>query len=287
VGVDEERSLVQRARTFNPVYPKWEYPSLPAGVRNWLVARYLSDPTPGPALRDDPEPIVFVPFDTFADYLVSAGCELMPNLDIWKNAGWIEDVMAVIPPSLEPNDALPYYFVRLSLPPGRHRLVGIRRAVLNTPTDTTAEKRAPQTDTGERAPDDRSQDVEQPHHRQATATSGANTDRSATENGKPDSKGPPSGPFDDLRDASQALKLKGKMATVVRLLCERAGCVPLADLALECEWATTADENSAVYVNSWNSLRCDLNKKLKKHGWRLVQHDLCAVAERLKPSAGK
>ena len=149
-------------------------------------------------------------------------------------------------------------------------------------------KGTPQTDTGERAPIHLLQDGEQPHHREVTATSTAGTDKTATENRKQDSKTPPpNGPFDDLRDAGNTLKLKGKMAAVVRLLCERAGRVPLVDLALECEWATNADENSAVYVNSWNSLRYDLNKKLKKHGWRLVQHDLCAVAERLKPSAGK
>ncbi len=149
-------------------------------------------------------------------------------------------------------------------------------------------KRAPQTDTGKRAPTDPLQDDGQPRHRDATATSTAGTDKTATEHRKQDSKEtPPDGPFDDLRDAGKRLKLKGKMAAVVRLLCERAGSVPLADLALECEWVTTADENSAVYVNSWNSLRHDLNQKLKTHSWRLVQRDMCAVAVRLKPSAGK
>lgn len=110
-------------------------PPLPAAVRNWLVARYLSDPTPGPVFDNDPEPMVFVRHDTFADYLVSVGYDLLPNLDAWKNAGWIRDVMVDLTPSSDPNASAPYAIARLNLPFGRLRLVGIRQTVLTAPTE--------------------------------------------------------------------------------------------------------------------------------------------------------
>jgi hypothetical protein len=111
---------------------------LPAPVRNWLIARYLSDPTPGRwriAAGADPEPVVFVRYDSFADYLLTAGYELLPNLDAWQNAGWIMDTFANIRQSADRNDLLPDCIARLNLPPGRHRLVGIRRSVLDAPAD--------------------------------------------------------------------------------------------------------------------------------------------------------
>ncbi len=91
--------------------------------------------------------------------------------------------------------------------------------------------------------------------------------------------------FGDLRAA--AATLRGNQKVLVLLLCERGGRVPLPDVALACEWETDRTCDTAVYVNSWNSLRYDLNAKLKKHGWRLCRFDSCAVAERLRTSAGK
>ncbi len=82
--------------------------ALPASVRNWLTARYLADPTPGPwQFADDaePEPAVFVRYEDFAEYLLNAGIEILPNLDTWRNAGWIEDVHIDLAPTNNPTDS--------------------------------------------------------------------------------------------------------------------------------------------------------------------------------------
>ena len=116
-----------------------ELAQLPAAVRRWLTARYLADPTPGMLRRTDgaePEPIVFVRYEEFAEYLVNAGFDLLPNLDDWKNAGWIDDVYADLTPTDSPTNPLPYYLARLNLPLGRHRLVGIWRTVLDAPAES-------------------------------------------------------------------------------------------------------------------------------------------------------
>jgi len=108
-------------------------------VRNWLTARYLADPYPGRwqlAPAADPQPVVFVPFPEFAAFLLAAGVELLPSLDAWKAAGWIEDVRAELRPSDDPAARPPEF--RLALPPGDHRLVGIRRSVLDAPTEPPA-----------------------------------------------------------------------------------------------------------------------------------------------------
>jgi hypothetical protein len=114
--------------------------ALPPLVRNWLIGRYLEDPTPGLCSLSDegqPEPVVFVRYSDFTDFLVQAGIELLPNLDVWRKAGWIADVMAVITLSAkEDSKPLPYVLARLNLSPGRHRLIGIRRGVFDAPVET-------------------------------------------------------------------------------------------------------------------------------------------------------
>ncbi|QDU23379.1 hypothetical protein [Urbifossiella limnaea] len=112
---------------------------LPAGVRNWLTARYLADPNPARwqlAPAADPEPVVFVRFPEFAAFLLAAGVDLLPSLDAWKAAGWIADVRAELRPSDDPAARPPDF--RLSLPAGDHRLVAIRRAALDAPTEPPA-----------------------------------------------------------------------------------------------------------------------------------------------------
>jgi hypothetical protein len=111
---------------------------LPVPVRNWLIARYLADPSPGRRRRvgeTEPERVVFERYETVAAFLVNTGYDLppTPNLDAWVNAGWIEDVTVDVPPSSEASGSPDCPIARLRLPPGRHRLVGIRRAVLNLP----------------------------------------------------------------------------------------------------------------------------------------------------------
>jgi hypothetical protein len=97
---------------------------LPRDVKNWLVAQYLSDPNPEPLGSDDPEPVVLVPFDSLATFLLARGVDLLPSLDRWKAAGWIDDIM-------------------VTQPHGRGRFVGVRRAVLSAPSvsDDKAEAR--------------------------------------------------------------------------------------------------------------------------------------------------
>jgi hypothetical protein len=112
--------------------------SLPAKVRNWLTAHFLADPMPEKLRigdKDEPEPIVFVRYEEFAGFLISEGIDLLPNLDDWASSGWIADVRVDLKPTVNPTDAPCYAIARLDLPLGRHRLVGIRRNVLNAPTE--------------------------------------------------------------------------------------------------------------------------------------------------------
>ncbi|MDB5308616.1 MAG: hypothetical protein JWO38_2818 [Gemmataceae bacterium] len=148
---DRAQSMAVRPRRGNET-------AIPAVVRNWLIARYLSDPTPGQlrlTKEADLEPIVLVQYGTFAEYLLHAGFELLPNLDNWKNAGWIADMMVDIRQTDDPNDSPHYCIARLNLPVGRHRLVGIRRPILDAPTDSvplTDETRASAGDKPKRIP---------------------------------------------------------------------------------------------------------------------------------------
>jgi hypothetical protein len=110
---------------------------LPARVRNWLTGRYLADPTPEP-LGNSAEPVVLVRYEDFADFLMGEEFDLLSSLDGWKAAGWIEDIRVDLTPSSDANASLPYAVARLNLPMGRHRLVGIRRRVLEAPTSPPA-----------------------------------------------------------------------------------------------------------------------------------------------------
>ena len=93
-----------------------------------------------------------------------------------------------------------------------------------------------------------------------------------------EAKPPANGPFTGLADVLGKLRLAGNERDIVQTLCERSGRVPLCDLATLCEWSTPFD-------GTWNAARMRLNKKLKKHGWRLFTHNREAVAEALKSSA--
>ena len=78
----------------------------------------------------------------------------------------------------------------------------------------------------------------------------------------------------ELLKLSEQLKLIGKQARVLNALAEHNCRIALVDLAINVEW-------QSPYLGTWNSMKTTLNKKLKRHGWRIRQHDMCAVAERL------
>lgn len=121
--------------------------ALPAPVRDWLAERFLADPTPSLvtlAATSEPEPVVFVAFEDAAAFLRSVGHFSIDNLDNWRAAGWIEDYRCDLSPSADPKAAPPAGIARLNLPPGRHRLVGIRRAALSAPTAGQAAAEAKQ-----------------------------------------------------------------------------------------------------------------------------------------------
>ena len=90
---------------------------------------------------------------------------------------------------------------------------------------------------------------------------------------------PPPDTLATLKVAAKTLRLKGNEAEIINRLCSSNGRVPLADLAVECEWT---DPETA-----WNPARVRLNKKLKKHGWALRTEDKHAVAVPLPTSARK
>lgn len=91
---------------------------LPFSVKQWLVAKYLADPSPRECEveQDRWEPIVFAAFEDFTGFLQGERIDILPNLDEWNKAGWIEDIKNVLPSGEE------------------RRLVGIRKAVLDAPT---------------------------------------------------------------------------------------------------------------------------------------------------------
>jgi hypothetical protein len=92
------------------------------------------------------------------------------------------------------------------------------------------------------------------------------TEQADTNGSGPPADDKPDGLFAGLRVAADKLRLKGNEQTIVAELCKRNGRVPLADLSAQCEWA-------APYEDTWNAAHGRLNKKLKKHGWRLRTHD--------------
>jgi hypothetical protein len=101
--------------------------SLPFEVKNWLVQQYLTDPMP-PQMNG--ESVVLVRFEAFTAQLLKMGIPLLPSLDRWKEAGWIIDFAVEIQTTDQPR-GIPSFVARLRLPPGRHRLVGICKSVLN------------------------------------------------------------------------------------------------------------------------------------------------------------
>lgn len=73
-----------------------------------------------------------------------------------------------------------------------------------------------------------------------------------------------------------AEELKGKERTIVAVLCRQGGRVPLADLAIACRWDTP--------VNTWNSARNRLNRKLRRYGWVFGTQDKCAIVKAIRPA---
>jgi hypothetical protein len=89
-----------------------------------------------------PEPVVCVFAKTCFDFLERE--RIRPsNLDVWMKAGWIEDLYVEIPSVrarvLSDDSTLPGPVRRLKLPPGRHRLVGIRKTVFDAPTEPSTQ----------------------------------------------------------------------------------------------------------------------------------------------------
>ena len=80
-------------------------------------------------------------------------------------------------------------------------------------------------------------------------------------------------PFEGLRALVDRLHLKGNGATIVSVLCENNGRVPLKDFGLRFEWDST--------FSQWNPARDRLNKKLQKHGWWIETHDRTAIAKQI------
>lgn len=102
-------------------------------IRNWLVAHFLHDPDAKTYDGLGEDPIVFERFTELANYLVSLGADVLPSLEACRAAGWIVDLKVELFSGGEPSEpALPYLesIIRLNLPQGSHRLVGIRKGVL-------------------------------------------------------------------------------------------------------------------------------------------------------------
>lgn len=105
---------------------------IPSAVREWLRQEYMSVPVPD---LTEPEPTVIVRFEAFTEFLRRIGVPLLPSLDEWKDAGWIDDLMLeVVPPdSAKKTGNASKTFMRLNLAPGSYRLTGIRKAALDAP----------------------------------------------------------------------------------------------------------------------------------------------------------
>lgn len=105
---------------------------VPVAVRNWLVSRYLANPTPEQFGEPSPGPVVFERFEVFADFLAGLGADVMATLVACRRVGWIDDVMVEL--TIGEGEEPAWGIRRLGLPLGRHRLVGIRGAVLDVPS---------------------------------------------------------------------------------------------------------------------------------------------------------
>ncbi|HEX3151644.1 MAG TPA: hypothetical protein VHR66_26460 [Gemmataceae bacterium] len=114
-------------------------PAIPLGptfepIRNWLVARFLNDTDAKTYKGLGDDPIVFERFGDFTSYLLSIGVDVLSSLEACRSAGWTEDLKIELFSAGEPSEAaLPYLDTinRLDLPEGTHRLLGIRKGILN------------------------------------------------------------------------------------------------------------------------------------------------------------
>jgi hypothetical protein len=70
---------------------------LPTAIREWLIARYLADPSPDKADfgTGTPEPHVCVSLADVSEMLQREGVPILPTLDQWHDAGIIADMMTV------------------------------------------------------------------------------------------------------------------------------------------------------------------------------------------------
>jgi hypothetical protein len=71
-------------------------------------------------------------------------------------------------------------------------------------------------------------------------------------------------PFGDLRRFAQD-QLKGHQRRVLEALCVD-GELPLETVRMICDWMPPIE-------SAWNSLRCNLNQKLRSHGWQIKTLD--------------
>lgn len=114
---------------------------LPLPIKNWLTAKYLNDPTPGLHLLPGsatPEPVVIARHDEFLAAVGASGLPIDPTLfDAWVNAGWILDMMVEVWPAEATTSRAALKVARIGLGFGEHRAVGIRRAAMYAPTDTS------------------------------------------------------------------------------------------------------------------------------------------------------
>lgn len=232
-------AFLLKARTVLNAMPRSD--RLPAAVRNCFAARYLADPTPGPWPLPDgtgQAPIVFVPFAEFAAFVTGEGIDLLTALDAWRQAGWIEDVRVDLTPTVRPDSPPTDAIARLKLPPGRHRLVGIRPAALSAPAEATV------TAPPEPCP------AEQQRDEGGTA---------------------PADPYADLRRFARA-SLKGQERAVIETLCDAGGELPITDLALGggVDWGGDS-------FQGFKNAQTRLSRKLKKIGWSLARRNNSAL----------
>jgi hypothetical protein len=97
--------------------------------------------------------------------------------------------------------------------------------------------------------------------------------------GPRDKRPEPETPFTRLKAVAKDLLLKGNELVIVNALADKGGTVPVKDLAVDLGWGPPYSE--------WNPARYRLNKKLRKHLWRLETEGGQAVAKPIQPSARK
>jgi hypothetical protein len=93
--------------------------------------------------------------------------------------------------------------------------------------------------------------------------------------------------FAGLRAAAEELSLTGNEAKIIDRLCQGGGNAPLTDIASVCKWDVGAGKRGGAIIPQWNSARFRLNKKLRKHRWRLVTNGRNVYAKPYPKSARK